>query len=81
MRLGYLVWHLVGGWHYQTLLFVVSCRLEALKDPGKECSSGSRPSVSVLQLRLLCCFAAGALMASWTWTPAAAAAWRLYLAR
>ncbi|PZC78901.1 protein smoothened isoform X2 [Helicoverpa armigera] len=59
----------------------VICRLEALKQPEKECSVGARPSVSVLQLRLLCCFAAGALMASWTWTPAAAAAWRRYLAR
>ncbi|KAL4709030.1 hypothetical protein ACJJTC_005891 [Scirpophaga incertulas] len=46
-----------------------------------QCGSGVRPSVSVLQLRLLCCFAAGAPMASWTWTPAAAAAWRRYLAR
>lgn len=58
-----------------------SCRLEALKEPEKECSAGVRPSVSVLQLRLLCCFAAGALMASWTWTAAAAAAWRRYAAR
>ncbi|XP_022822897.1 protein smoothened-like isoform X2 [Spodoptera litura] len=59
----------------------IICRLEALKATDKECSSGTRPSVSVLQLRLLCCFAAGALMASWTWTPAAAAGWRRYLAR
>ncbi|KAH9633252.1 hypothetical protein HF086_006854 [Spodoptera exigua] len=58
----------------------IICRLEALKATDKECSSGTRPSVSVLQLRLLCCFAAGALMASWTWTPAAAAGWRRYLA-
>ncbi|XP_013199378.2 protein smoothened isoform X1 [Amyelois transitella] len=59
----------------------IVCRLEALKEPSKECPAGARPSVSVLQLRLLCCFAAGALMASWTWTPAAAASWRRYLAR
>ncbi|XP_059052544.1 protein smoothened-like isoform X2 [Achroia grisella] len=59
----------------------IICRLEALKENNKECGGGARPSVSVLQLRLLCCFAAGALMASWTWTPAAAAAWRRYLAR
>ncbi|XP_028168691.1 protein smoothened isoform X1 [Ostrinia furnacalis] len=59
----------------------IICRLEALKDSSKECLGDVRPSVSVLQLRLLCCFAAGALMATWTWTPAAAAAWRRYLAR
>ncbi|KPI96978.1 Protein smoothened [Papilio xuthus] len=59
----------------------IICRLEALKESEMECSVGARPSVSVLQLRLLCCFAAGALMASWTWTPAAAAAWRRYMAR
>lgn len=57
------------------------CRLEALRDSSVECGGGARPSVSVLQLRLLCCFAAGALMASWTWTPAAASAWRRYAAR
>ncbi|XP_014371325.2 protein smoothened isoform X2 [Papilio machaon] len=59
----------------------IICRLEALKESEMECSVGARPSVSVLQLRLLCCFAAGALMASWTWTPAAASAWRRYMAR
>ncbi|CAG4952021.1 unnamed protein product [Colias eurytheme] len=59
----------------------IICRLEALKEPERECWNGARPSVSVLQLRLLCCFAAGALMASWTWTPAAAAAWRRYMAK
>ncbi|XP_034834855.1 protein smoothened-like isoform X2 [Maniola hyperantus] len=59
----------------------IICRLEGLKEGGRECAAGARPSVSVLQLRLLCCFAAGALMASWTWTPAAAAAWRRYMAK
>ncbi|XP_046969794.1 protein smoothened isoform X1 [Vanessa cardui] len=60
----------------------IICRLEALKEgAARECGAGARPSVSVLQLRLLCCFAAGALMASWTWTPAAAAAWRRYMAK
>lgn len=58
-----------------------SCRLESLHTGPRECSAGARPSVSVLQLRLLSAFAAGALMASWTWTAAAAAAWRRYLAR
>ncbi|GBP16703.1 Protein smoothened [Eumeta japonica] len=58
----------------------IVCRLEALRG-GRECGAGARPSLSVLQLRLLCCFAAGALMASWTWTPAAVSAWRRYLAR
>ncbi|XP_063537085.1 protein smoothened isoform X2 [Cydia strobilella] len=58
----------------------IICRLEA-SSFARLCSAGVRPSLSVLQLRLLCCFAAGALMASWTWTPAAAAAWRRYLAR
>nr|XP_032519081.1 protein smoothened isoform X2 [Danaus plexippus plexippus] len=62
----------------------IICRLESWRDPslaGRECSQGARPSVSVLQLRLLCCFASGALMASWTWTPVAAAAWRRYMAK
>ncbi|CAH2261596.1 jg13656 [Pararge aegeria aegeria] len=59
----------------------IICRLEGLKEGGRECAGGARPSVSVLQLRLLCCFAAGALMASWTWTPAAAAGWRRYMAK
>ncbi|XP_028041486.1 protein smoothened-like isoform X2 [Bombyx mandarina] len=59
----------------------IICRLEAGQERQKECLTGSRPSISVLQLRLLCCFAAGALMSSWTWTPAALAAWRRYLAR
>ncbi|XP_030040385.1 protein smoothened isoform X2 [Manduca sexta] len=59
----------------------IICRLEALKESSLSCGWGARPSVSVLQLRLLCCVAAGALMASWTWTPAALAAWRRYLAR
>ncbi|XP_073961888.1 protein smoothened-like isoform X3 [Choristoneura fumiferana] len=62
----------------------IVCRMVSLgsgSGPGRGCAGGARPSVSVLQLRLLCCFLAGVLMASWTWTPAAAAAWRRYLAR
>ncbi|XP_050682217.1 protein smoothened isoform X2 [Leptidea sinapis] len=60
----------------------IICRLASAHEvDGRECTPGSRPSVSVLQLRLLCCFAAGALMASWTWTPAALAAWRRYMAK
>lgn len=60
----------------------IICRVELLRGvESQRCSSGARPSVSVLQLRLLSCFAGGALMSSWTWTSAGAAAWRRYLAR
>ncbi|XP_041981977.1 protein smoothened [Aricia agestis] len=61
----------------------IICRLEAAREGGAAaaCGGGARPSVSALQLRLLCVFAAGALMASWVWTPAAAAAWRRYMAK
>ncbi|XP_048478506.1 protein smoothened isoform X4 [Plutella xylostella] len=59
----------------------IICRLEQAFDLRGRCVAGARPSVSVLQLRLLSVFAGGALMASWTWTPAAARAWQRYLAR
>ncbi|XP_075153385.1 smoothened, frizzled class receptor [Haematobia irritans] len=44
-----------------------------------QCKIAHRPSVSVLQLHLLCLFGAGIVMSTWCWTPSSLETWRRYL--
>uniref|UniRef100_A0A1I8PGR5 Protein smoothened n=1 Tax=Stomoxys calcitrans TaxID=35570 RepID=A0A1I8PGR5_STOCA len=44
-----------------------------------QCKFAQRPSVSMLQLHLLCLFGAGIVMSTWCWTPSSLETWKRYL--
>ncbi|XP_005186442.2 protein smoothened isoform X1 [Musca domestica] len=44
-----------------------------------QCKLSQRPSVSVLQLHLLCLFGAGIVMSTWCWTPSSVETWKRYI--
>lgn len=44
-----------------------------------QCKLAHRPSVSMLQLHLLCLFGAGIVMSTWCWTPSSLETWKRYL--
>ncbi|XP_073826630.1 smoothened, frizzled class receptor isoform X2 [Musca autumnalis] len=44
-----------------------------------QCKLVQRPSVSVLQLHLLCLFGAGIVMSTWCWTPSSVETWKRYI--
>ncbi|XP_059620467.1 protein smoothened [Phlebotomus argentipes] len=51
------------------------------EDYLRNCKMESRPSVAILQIHLLCLFAAGLMMSSWVWTCPTVKIWKRYLNR
>eukprot|EP00092_Neocalanus_flemingeri_P027713 GFUD01030083.1.p1 GENE.GFUD01030083.1~~GFUD01030083.1.p1 ORF type:complete len:1052 (+),score=290.32 GFUD01030083.1:52-3156(+) len=57
---------------------LVLCNLrQQLKDGLQECNLSSKPSLTMLELELLCMFGAGILCSSWVWTRSSLNSWML----
>ncbi|XP_023296961.2 protein smoothened [Lucilia cuprina] len=63
----------------ESLKDYVVCRIFSPFEEHVKCKLETRPSVSILQLHLLCLFGAGIVMSTWCWTPSSVETWKRYL--
>ncbi|KAM7352157.1 smoothened, frizzled class receptor isoform 2-T2 [Cochliomyia hominivorax] len=65
-------------WSESLKAFII-CRIFSPFEEHIKCKIENRPSVSILQLHLLCLFGAGIVMSTWCWTPSSVETWKRYV--
>lgn len=79
VRYGHILRHLfrfllkLGEKHFR-------CKIKgSYSNLGEKCRLQNRPSVAVLQLRLLCLFGVNLMISSWCWTTPALKTWTQFI--